>query len=115
MSLPYQGVGDTTYYNNDYNVTTCTGQSTISETQGSPVSVRGSLGALCRRPQHLHRYCGAYSKCCSFQPAGFDPNSACLLLNIHEQQKCHLTYSLMPRPTMEQPLGHTELCCMLHL
>ena len=40
MSLPYQGVGDTTYYNNDYNVSACTGQSTVTETQGSPVSIQ---------------------------------------------------------------------------
>ena len=59
MSLPYQGVGDTTYYNNDYNVTTCTGQSTVTETQGSPVSIQGPLGTLCRHPLHVHRYFAA--------------------------------------------------------
>ena len=90
MTLPYQGVGDTTYYNNDYNVTTCTGQSTVSETQGSPVSVQGPLGALCRRCLHLRRYHVAHSTCCSFQPAGCQFKRCVSAAKPHEQWGGHL-------------------------
>ena len=36
--IPFTGTGDTTYYADDYTITTCTDSSGISETIGSPVS-----------------------------------------------------------------------------
>ncbi len=35
--IPFTGTGDTTYYADDYTITTCTDSSGISETIGSPV------------------------------------------------------------------------------
>ena len=35
--IPFTGTGDTTYYADDYTITTCTDSSGISETVGSPV------------------------------------------------------------------------------
>ena len=115
MSLPYQGVGDTTYYNNDYNVTACTGQSTVTETQGSPVSVQGPLWERCAGILCICAHSMRHEAHAAASQLDVSPKRCVSAARLHEQQDGRLRNKLTPGPMIVAALRrqtHFTLFCM---